>query len=710
VASPAQSVTLTNTGNATLTVSSIAIGGTDPSDFSETNTCGTSVAAGANCTVMVTFTPTATGSRSATVDFGDNASGSPQTLSLSGTVSQPAVSLSSTSLTFTSTGVGVASTAQSVTLTNTGNATLALSSIAVGGTDPSDFSQTNTCGSSVAAGANCAVMVTFKPTTTGTRSAALNFSDNASGSPQTVSLSGSVSQSGVSVSPTSLTFTSTGVGVASPAQSVTLTNSGSTTLIVSSITIGGADPSDFSETNTCGSSVAAGANCTVMVVFTPTATGSRTATLSFMDNASGSPQTVGLSGSISSSSSSVTIEPSLFGITLNDPQDYPTIPFGTLGKSPAIGWWWVEPTQGTFDFSLFDQYVEDAQAHGIDYLYELGNSVPPWASSDPTQPCNNPQLGGLGCAAPPTNISDWDTYVTAVVTHYKGQVEFYELWNEPNNPESWSGTYAQLVSLAKDAYSIVKSIDPDAMVLTPATTGPEAAPPGMPVPSQWLQNYLQAGGNLYADIGTFHGYIADQNLNPTPLPEQSNTSPNCGIDCYVPITTKVDLFRSVLDNNGLQNAPLFDTEGGWSLNFPPDDDGKVEFVSRWYILQAAKGVARVVWFLWGTNSSGSTAGLGTSTAPLTPAAIAYGQVYDWLTGATFGGPCSVSGTVWSCQLTRPNGYQALIVWNTAGSSSFTVPSQYIQFQDLTGNTTKVSGGTVTIGLMPILLENQNLPQ
>jgi subtilase family serine protease len=104
----------------------------------------------------------------------------------------PAVSLSPTSLTFSSKNVGTTSTAQSVTLSNTGNATLNISSINIGGTNLGDFAQTNTCGSSVVAGSNCAISVTFTPTATGTRSASLAITDNASGSPQTVSLSGSV--------------------------------------------------------------------------------------------------------------------------------------------------------------------------------------------------------------------------------------------------------------------------------------------------------------------------------------------------------------------------------------------------------------------------------------------------------------------------------------------------------------------------------------
>jgi hypothetical protein len=87
--SVAQNVTLTNTGNAVLSVASVGLTGTNPGDFSQTNTCASGVAVGANCSISVTFTPTATGARSASVSIADNASGSPQTISLSGTGVQP---------------------------------------------------------------------------------------------------------------------------------------------------------------------------------------------------------------------------------------------------------------------------------------------------------------------------------------------------------------------------------------------------------------------------------------------------------------------------------------------------------------------------------------------------------------------------------------------------------------------------------------------
>jgi hypothetical protein len=80
-----QAVTLTNTGGATLNITSLAVTGANASDYSQTGNCGSSIAAGANCTIAVLFTPSAAGARAAALSISDNASGSPQTVSLSGT-------------------------------------------------------------------------------------------------------------------------------------------------------------------------------------------------------------------------------------------------------------------------------------------------------------------------------------------------------------------------------------------------------------------------------------------------------------------------------------------------------------------------------------------------------------------------------------------------------------------------------------------------
>src|SRR6266850_1915925 len=287
--SAAQVVTLTNSGNATLSITQIVASG----DFAQTNTCGSSLGAGANCTISVTFIPTATGTRTGAVTLTDNASGSPQTVALSGTgtATPPVLSLSTSSLSFGSQAVGNASAAQVVTLSNSGGA-LSISSIAVTGTNAGDFSQSNTCGSSVAGGANCTISVTFKPTAAGSRSAAVSITDNATGSPQTVSLSGTgtATPPGVSLSTSSVNFGNQAVNTSSGAQTVTLSNTGGSSLSITGIAISGTNAGDFTQSNTCGTSVGAGANCTISVTFKPTAAGSRTGTMSITDNAAGSPQ------------------------------------------------------------------------------------------------------------------------------------------------------------------------------------------------------------------------------------------------------------------------------------------------------------------------------------------------------------------------------------------------------------------------------------
>ncbi len=197
------------------------------------------------------------------------------------------VTLTPTSLNFGSVVVETTSAAKSVILTNTGTAKLTIASIAASGS----FAETNTCGSSVAAGKKCMISVTFSPAVTGAASGAVTITDNASNSPQTVALSGT-GVVAVTLSPATVTFTSRTVGTTSNPITVTLTNNQATVLTINSIATSG----DFAETNTCGATVASKAKCTISVTFTPTVVGTRTGTLTVTDSGSNSPQTSSLTG------------------------------------------------------------------------------------------------------------------------------------------------------------------------------------------------------------------------------------------------------------------------------------------------------------------------------------------------------------------------------------------------------------------------------
>jgi len=284
----AKTATLKNLQAATLTNISISVSG----DYARTGgTCpssGGTLAAGASCTIVMTFTPTVLGYDPGTLTVADSASNSPQTVALTGTGTAP-VTLDPSSLYLGKVDGGNTSAAKSVTLTNRENVALAFSSIATTG----DFAiASNTCGTGIAAGAKCTVGVTFSPMATGARTGALTFSDNAANSPQSVSLKGTGSAP-VTVSPASLTFASQPSGTTSAAQTVTLTNHLTTSLAVSTPVATG----DFAvASNTCPASLGPKLTCKVRVTFRPTEVGSRTGALTIPYSAFGSPIVVALGG------------------------------------------------------------------------------------------------------------------------------------------------------------------------------------------------------------------------------------------------------------------------------------------------------------------------------------------------------------------------------------------------------------------------------
>ena len=186
--SVAKKLTLTNQGASSLTINKTYIVRASASDYAKMNTCPHSLAPGGTCTILVTFTPTAKGNRAGVLAISDSDPASPQAIPLIGVGT--VVSRSPTALSFGMQPVGTTSAPKNVTLTNVGSTPLNFTGISVTGTNAGDFSQTNTCGTSIAGGASCAITVTFKPAATGTRRAAVSISDDGGGSPQKVFLTG----------------------------------------------------------------------------------------------------------------------------------------------------------------------------------------------------------------------------------------------------------------------------------------------------------------------------------------------------------------------------------------------------------------------------------------------------------------------------------------------------------------------------------------
>jgi hypothetical protein len=290
-----QTVQLQNSGDAPLTINSVATTG----QFSATNTCGSTVAAGASCIFTVTFAPSFPETQTGSLTITDNATGSPQVVSLTG--SGESLAFSKTNLNFQRVVVGKTSASpQTVTLFNVGPGAVTLTGIVLTGANPGDFQVLN--GSTnpncaipgvLRAQDRCLISVTFTPTASGPRSAQLSLSDDRDPFPLTLPVSGVGKPVGpiANLSATSLSFGVVPAG-SKKNMALQLTNAGDQPLSIAAV----GTSAEFSATNNCGSSVAAGGSCTFTVTFAPTFGGSQTGNLTITDNAPGSPQTVSLTG------------------------------------------------------------------------------------------------------------------------------------------------------------------------------------------------------------------------------------------------------------------------------------------------------------------------------------------------------------------------------------------------------------------------------
>jgi hypothetical protein len=371
-----------------------------------------------------------------------------------------------------------------------------------------------------------------------------------------------------------------------------------------------------------------------------------------------------------------------FGMHILNRADWPTVPIGALGKATGVVWPYVEPAKGQYNWALLDEIVDEANANGIGAMYS-SEGVPPWAAAD--QSTCTPQVGlPPYCTSAPSNLQDWDAFVTQLVTRYRGRIQIYELWNEPS--QRFTGTMTQLVALTQHEHDVIRSIDPASMILSPAVVAEGYA---------YLDSYFATGGTMDIDAVAMHGYPDPRNDIAEMITQSETTT-----------------IRTVMSKYGLSAKPLWNTEASWgpqNKGATTDPDLQAAFVARAYFLNWSMGISRFYWYAWDSPVVGT---LWTSGSAPSEPAIAYAQVQNWINGATMSQPCSINGAasayhaVYTCNLARGNGYQALAVWNTDGTSTFTAPDQYVHYRDLQGNVVDVpTNHQVTIGLKPILLEN-----
>jgi Glycosyl hydrolases family 39 len=369
---------------------------------------------------------------------------------------------------------------------------------------------------------------------------------------------------------------------------------------------------------------------------------------------------------------------------------WPSVSFGSLRLWDAyVTWPRIEPKQGTWDFTGLDKYVDAASQQNIDVVLPLGLS-PSWVSSRPEEK----SAYGPGNASNPARLDAWRDYVRMVVTRYKGRILAYEIWNEPNLKQFYSGSVSEMLQLAGAAYTIIKEIDPQAVVCSPSATNQDGV--------KWLDQYLQQGGGKYADVIGFHFYA-----NPEP-PET-----------MLPLIGQV---KAVLQKHNLGNKPLWNTETGWAIqnslsvvraapastrfnSIVLSQEQASAYLARTHILNWAESIQCLYWYSWDNKVMGLTEADGKTVKK---PARAYAEVRKWLVGAWMKScDASVDGT-WTCQIARENGYQGWIVWNPDLTLEFRIPATWRvrSVHELQGQQRLIAvDRPVRVGADPVLFDN-----
>ena len=389
----------------------------------------------------------------------------------------------------------------------------------------------------------------------------------------------------------------------------------------------------------------------------------------------------------SSAPTSNTIKTSFFGSSFNFITIWPPTDgdghVATLGAirlwDDKVKWGQINTAKGVYDWSTLDSYISMAQAQKLDILYTFGDT-PEFDGTIPKLPVHCVSPTAYSCS-PPNDVNsdgtgtdkDFSDFVTALVNRYKGEIAYYELWNEPDCSCYFAGTQAQMVRMNQDAASIIRSHDTAAKLLSPSghvwsmTT--------------WFNAYISAGGGPTFDIVNMH-MRGNGTLNLTPenfLTTYSNIEADL-------VTEKMD------------KLPLWDSEHGIKASEGlTDPDELAGYAAREVILRAGIGLPRQYLYSWDDNAPIGLQGNEGGTA--------WDTVAGWLIGQTIS-PCTAKGTVYTCSV----GVDQL-VWDTAQScskgicttSKYTFPSGYTWQTDLAGTRTKLSGKTVLIGYKPIFL-------
>jgi hypothetical protein len=355
-------------------------------------------------------------------------------------------------------------------------------------------------------------------------------------------------------------------------------------------------------------------------------------------------------------------------------------------------WAKLEANKGQWDFQHLDQDVDQGLEHHAD-LDLILTSTPTWASARPTEA--NPFVWQPpGSRAEAKELVDWENYVRTVGTRYKGRVHVYEMWNEPNMQDSYSGDLTQLVRMCKSAYSVLKQIDPSIVVVSPSP-----APEGGML---YLRKFIEAGGGPTFDVLGFHFY---DNLNAVEIHPEA-------------IVSEAEQLRRMLSSLSMPRKRIWNTESGYFIHTAPNakeqirtyplhahvltEQEAVDALARSYALAWAVGIERFYWYAWGDPLFALVDDNGTRSKDVT---LAYQSLQRWLLGCTFQTVTHSEAGYWAIAFRTPEGKLQHILWTTDIARESTLPAAWnvTQSEDPTGGDLPVSSNVFQLSRTPKLL-------
>jgi polysaccharide biosynthesis protein PslG len=377
------------------------------------------------------------------------------------------------------------------------------------------------------------------------------------------------------------------------------------------------------------------------------------------------------------------IDDSLFGLHVKDEQlgVWPTIKFGSLRLwDNGTAWANIETSRGVFDWTNLDNAVATANKNGMSDILMVLSGTPAWATNQ-----RNPlALPAPDASGVPANMADWDNWVRAVATRYKGQIKIYQPWNEANLTTFFTGTPAQMADMTKRAYDIVKSIDPSATIVAPST-GTRLGGPFKKFYPAFL-NQLKAR-DWPVDVWAAHTYPASLG-NTNDRQELANKW--------------IDFLKAAK----APNLPLWDTENNYGLGGPgpenPEQDIEGVKAANWtaitYLDALRLGFSRVYMYQWGPYNDL----WGIQYNDGAPGAQAMNTLQDWIVGTTYKN-CKEKNRKVTCKFSTSTGINQ-IVYSETGRKTFKANKQYKQMCQLDGTCSPIPKNRKVRTAGPVLLK------